>query len=220
MTKNESFKVLICDDLAEEGLALFRSEKNLQVIIKTKLPLPDLKKEIADADGCVVRSGTQLTKEVIEAAKKLKVIGRAGVGLDNVDVEHASKKGIVVINTPGGNTVSAAEHTLSMMMALARNIPQADSSIKRGEWERKKFTGVELFDKTLGVMGLGRIGTEVVKRSQSFGMRVIAYDPFLRADKANQIGVEIVTIDQLLSRFTCRFPQTASTSWESRSFRK
>ena len=161
-------KILICDDLAQEGLSLFQKEKSFQVVVKTKLPVEALKKEIADCDACVVRSGTQLTREIIEAAKKLKVIGRAGVGLDNVDVETASKKGIVVINTPGGNTVSAAEHTFCMILALARNIPQADASMKRGEWERKKFTGVELYDKTLGIMGLGRIGTEVAKRAQGF----------------------------------------------------
>ncbi len=193
-------KVLVCDDLADEGLNLFRGEKGLEVVVKTKLSAAELKKEIADVDACVVRSGTQLTAEIIDAAHKLKVIGRAGVGLDNVDVETASKKGIVVINTPGGNTISAAEHTFCLLMALARNIPQADASMKKGEWERKKFTGVELYEKTLGVLGLGRIGTELARRAQGFGMRVIAVDPFLRADKANQIGVEMVTLDELLER--------------------
>ncbi len=200
IAKKEPFKILICDDLASEGLTLFNNEKNLNVFIKTKLPLEELKREIADCDACVVRSGTQLTKEVIEAAQKLKVIGRAGVGLDNVDVEAASKKGIVVINTPGGNTISAAEHTFCLLMALARNIPQADSSMKKGEWERKKFTGVELYDKVLGVLGLGRIGTEVAKRAQSFGMRVLAYDPYLRVERANQLGVELVTLDAILAQ--------------------
>ncbi len=199
-TKKDIFKILICDDLTDEGLHLLRQEKEIQVFVKTKLPLEELKKEIADCDACVVRSGTQLTKEVIEASKKLKVIGRAGVGLDNVDVEAASKRGIVVINTPGGNTISAAEHTFCLLMSLARNIPQASASMKQGEWERKKFTGVELYEKTLGVLGLGRIGTEVAKRAQSFGMRVIAYDPFLRLEKAKQIGVELVNLEDLLSR--------------------
>lgn len=214
--KQEHFKILVCDDLAEEGLSLFRQDKNLSVAVKTKLPMEALKKEIADYDGCVVRSGTQLTKEVIEAAKKLKVIGRAGVGLDNVDVDAASKKGIVVINTPGGNTISAAEHTFCLLMSAARNIPQADTSMKRGDWERKKFTGVELYEKTLGILGLGRIGTEVAKRAQSFGMRVIAYDPYLRAEKANQIGVEIVSFDDLLSRsdfLTLHMPLTAESKY-------
>ena len=196
----KQYKILVCDDLAEEGLKLFEKEPNFKVLVKTQLTLPELKKEIADADACVVRSGTQLTKEVIDAAAKLKAIGRAGVGLDNVDVEAASKKGVVVINTPGGNTISAAEHTFCLLMALARYIPAANESLKKGEWERKKFTGVQLYEKTLGVMGLGRIGTEVAKRAQGFGMRVIAYDPFLRADKANEIGVEVVPLEDLLRR--------------------
>ncbi len=198
--KKDHFRILICDDIAEEGLSLLRNEKNFTTVIKTKLPLDELKKEITDYDACVVRSGTQLTKDVIAASQKLKVIGRAGVGLDNVDVEAASKKGIVVINTPGGNTISAAEHTFCLLMALARNIPQANASLKKGEWERKKFTGVQLLEKTIGIMGLGRIGSEVAKRAQSFGMKVIAYDPFLGAEKALQMGVELVPMDEILSR--------------------
>ena len=212
----KQFKILVCDDLAEEGLKLFEKEPNFNVLIKTKLPLAELKKEIADADACVVRSGTQLTKEVIDAATKLKAIGRAGVGLDNVDVEAASKKGIVVINTPGGNTISAAEHTFCLLMALARYIPAAHESLRKGEWERKKFTGVQLYEKTLGVMGLGRIGTEVAKRAQGFGMRVIAYDPFLRADKANEIGVEVVPLEDLLRRsdfVTLHMPLSADNKY-------
>lgn len=212
LASKETFKVLVCDDLSEEGLSLFKAEKNLNVVVKLKMPLDELKKEIADADACVVRSGTQITAEVIAAAKKLKAIGRAGVGLDNVDVEAASKKGIVVINTPGGNTISAAEHTFCLIMAMARNITRANDSMKKGEWERKKFTGVELYDKTLGVLGLGRIGGEVAKRAQAFGMKVIAYDPFLRAEKALQIGVEVVTLDELYKRadfITLHMPLTA-----------
>ena len=214
--KQETFKILVCDDLAEEGLALFRQDKNLSVVVKTKLPVLDLKKEIENYDACVVRSGTQLTREVIEAAKKLKVIGRAGVGLDNVDVDAASKKGVVVINTPGGNTVSAAEHTFCLLMSTARNIPQADASVKRGEWERKKFTGVELHEKTLGILGLGRIGTEVAKRAQVFGMRVIAHDPYLRVEKAAQIGVEMVSFDELLAQsdfLTLHMPLTSENKY-------
>ena len=191
-------KILICDELSPEGMSLFEKEKGFSVSVKTKLPLEELKTQIADADACVVRSGTQITKEVIQAAKKLKAIGRAGVGLDNVDVEAASKRGIVVINTPGGNTVSAAEHTFCLLMSLARNIPRANDSLKKGEWERKKFTGVELYDKTLGVIGLGRIGTEVAKRAQSFGMKIVAYDPYLRAEKAMQLGVEALSLEDLL----------------------
>lgn len=211
-----SFKILICDDLSEEGINIFKKEKNMQVVVKLKQPLDALKKEIADADACVVRSGTQLTAEVIEAAQKLKVIGRAGVGLDNVNVEAASKKGVVVINTPGGNTISAAEHTFCLLMSIARNIPQANSSIKKGEWERKKFTGIQLYEKTLGVLGLGRIGAEVAKRAHSFGMKVIAYDPFLRQEKAMEMGVELVTLDELLAQsdfLTLHMPLTAENRY-------
>lgn len=207
-----TYKVLVCDDLSEEGLKVFRDQKNCELLIKLKQPLDELKKNIADADACVVRSGTQITREVIEAAKKLKVIGRAGVGLDNVDVDAASKRGIVVVNTPGGNTISAAELAFCLLMAMARNIPEANNSVKRGEWERKKFTGVELYEKTLGILGLGRIGTEVAKRAQSFGMRVLAFDPFLRAEKALQIGVEAVSLDEILKRsdfLTLHLPLTA-----------
>ncbi|OGW90726.1 MAG: phosphoglycerate dehydrogenase [Omnitrophica bacterium RIFCSPHIGHO2_02_FULL_63_14] len=193
------FKILVCDDIAKEGLEIFAREKDMAVTVKTKQSLEELKAAIADADAAVVRSGTQLTAEVLSAARKLRVIGRAGVGLDNVDVEAASKKGVVVINTPGGNTTSAAEHTFCLLMALARNIPQADASMRRGEWERKKFTGVELYGKTLGVMGLGRIGSEVAKRAAAFGMRTVAYDPYLRSEKAGQIGVELVDMAKLLS---------------------
>lgn len=212
----KQFKILICDDLAEEGLSLFRNDNGFQVSIKLKLPLAELKKEIADADACVVRSGTQITREVIEAAPKLKAIGRAGVGLDNVDVEAASKKGIVVFNTPGGNTISAAEHTFCLLMSLARFIPAANESLKKGEWERKKFTGIQLYEKTIGIMGLGRIGTEVARRAQGFGMKVIAYDPFLRVEKANEIGVEAVSIDELLKRsdfITLHMPLSADNKY-------
>ncbi len=209
-----TYKVLICDDLSEEGLEVFRRDKSVNVVVKLKLPIEELKKEIADADACVVRSGTQITKEVIEAGKKLKAIGRAGVGLDNVDLEAASKRGIVVINTPGGNTISAAEHTFCLLMAMSRNIPRANDSVKKGEWERKKFTGVELYEKVLGIVGLGRIGSEVAKRAQAFGMRVIAYDPYLRAEKALQMGVESVTLEEVYKRsdfITLHMPLTAET---------
>ncbi len=212
MAKKSTFKVLICDDLSEEGLKVFRDQKNLEVVIKLKQPVEELKKLIADADACVVRSGTQITSEVIAAAKELKVIGRAGVGLDNVDLEAASKRGIVVINTPGGNTVSAAELAFCLIMALARNIPEANNSVKRGEWERKKFVGSELDGKTLGVLGLGRIGGEVAKRAQAFRMRVIAYDPFLRADKAAQMGVEPMPLEEVFKKadfITLHLPLTA-----------
>ena len=168
------FKILVSDPLAQEGVEILKKEKEFQVDVKHKLPPEELKKIIKDYDALLVRSETKVTKDIIEEATNLKVIGRAGVGLDNVDLESASKRGIIVMNTPGGNTISTAEHTMSLILALSRNIPQADASTKRGEWERKKFMCVELYGKVLGIIGLGRIGTEVSKRAASFGMKVIA----------------------------------------------
>ena len=182
--------------------------------MKLKLPPKELKKIIKDYDALLVRSGTKATKDIIEAANKLKVIGRAGVGLDNVDLAAASKRGIIVMNTPGGNTISTAEHTISLILALSRNIPQADVSTKKGEWERKKFMGVELYGKVLGIIGLGRIGVEVAKRAASFGMKIIAYDPFLSLDKAKEAGVESVEVKDIFKRadyITVHAPLTNET---------
>ena len=191
------FKVLISDSLSKEAVDILEKEKDFKVDVNTKLTPEELKKVIKDYDALLVRSATKVTKDVIAVADKLKIIGRAGVGLDNVDVEAASKKGIIVVNTPGGNTISTAEHTFSMILALSRSIPQADLSMKKGEWERKKFMGVELYGKTLGIVGLGRIGTEVAKRALSFGMKVLAYDPFLSADKAKELGIELVDLNTI-----------------------
>ena len=184
------FKILVSDPLAQEGVDILKKVKEFQVDVKYKLPPEELKKIIKDYDALLVRSETKVTKDIIEAADNLKVIGRAGVGLDNVDLQAASKRGIIVMNTPGGNTMSTAEHAVSLMLSLSRNIPQADASIKKGEWERKKFMGTEVYGKTLGIIGLGRIGTEVAKRAIAFGMKVIAYDPFLSLDKAKELGIE------------------------------
>jgi D-3-phosphoglycerate dehydrogenase len=191
------FKVLISDSLSKEAVEILEKEKEFKVDVNTKLTPDELKKVIKDYDALLVRSATKVTKDIIESGGKLKIIGRAGVGLDNVDVEAASKKGIIVVNTPGGNTISTAEHTFSMMLALSRNISAADLSMKKGEWERKKFMGVELYGKNLGVVGLGRIGTEVARRALSFEMKVLAYDPFLSAEKAKELGIELVDIESL-----------------------
>ncbi len=191
-------KVLVSDALSGEGLKVFQESKELTVDVKTDLKPDALKEIIKDYDALVVRSATKVTKEVIEAAKKLKFIGRAGVGLDNVDLEAATQKGIIVMNTPAGNTISTAEHTFSMILALSRNIPQANSSTKKGEWKRSKFMGVELYGKILGVVGFGRIGSEVAKRALSFGMKILAYDPFLSAPVAESIGVEIAELTKVL----------------------
>ncbi len=209
-----AFKVLISDLLSKEAVNILEKEKEFKVDVNIRLTPEELKKVIKDYDALVVRSGTKVTKDIINAADKLKIIGRAGVGLDNVDVEAASKKGIIVVNTPAGNTISTAEHTISMMLALSRNIPQADHSTKSGEWERKKFMGVELYGKTLGIVGLGRIGTEVAKRALSFDMKVLAYDPYLSMEKAKELGIEPTDFNTLLKKadyITMHTPLTDDT---------
>ncbi len=184
-------KILVSDPISDKGIEIFKQSK-VDVDIKTKLSPEELAKIIGEYDGLIVRSQTKVTKDIIEAAKNLKIIGRAGVGIDNVDVSAATKKGIIVMNTPGGNTISAAEHTVSMMLALSRNIPQANSSLKAKEWKRKDFMGSEVLGKTLGILGLGRIGAEVAKRALSFGMNLIAYDPFVTLEYAQKLGVRLV----------------------------
>lgn len=192
------FKVLVSDALSEEGLKVLKDEKELQVDVKLKLPPEELKALIKDYDALVVRSSTKVTKDIIEAADKLKVIGRAGVGLDNVDADAASKRGIIVMNTPAGNTISTCEHTWSLMLSMSRNVPNANASLKEGKWDRNKYMGVELYGKTLGIIGLGRIGTEVARRAMAFGMRVIAYDPYLTVERANDLGVELVEVKDII----------------------
>jgi len=207
-------KVLVSDALSEEGLKVFKESKELTVDVKTDLKPDALKEIIKDYDALVVRSATKVTKDVIQAAKKLKVIGRAGVGLDNVDLEAATQKGIIVMNTPAGNTISTAEHTFSMILSLSRNIPQANASTKKGEWKRSKFMGVEVYGKTLGIVGFGRIGSEVAKRALSFGMKILAYDPFLSAEVAESIGVEIAELKKVLQEadyITVHTPLTDET---------
>jgi D-3-phosphoglycerate dehydrogenase len=207
-------RVLVSDALSEEGLKIFKDAKELSVDVKTDLKPDALKAIIKDYDALVVRSATKVTKEIIQAAAKLKVIGRAGVGLDNVDLEAATQKGIIVMNTPAGNTISTAEHTFSMILTLSRNITQANASMKKGEWKRSKFMGVELYNKVLGIVGFGRIGSEVAKRALSFGMKVLAYDPFLSAQVAESIGVQIVELTKVLQEsdyITVHAPLTDET---------
>ncbi|MFA5388642.1 MAG: phosphoglycerate dehydrogenase [Candidatus Omnitrophota bacterium] len=208
------FKILVSDPLAQEGVDILKKVKEFQVDVKHKLPPEELKKIIKDYDALLVRSETKVTRDIIEAADNLKVIGRAGVGLDNVDLPAASKRGIIVMNTPGGNTMSTAEHAVSILLSLSRNIPQADASVKRGEWERKKFMGAEVYGKTLGIIGLGRIGTEVAKRAIAFGMKIIAYDPFLSVDKAKELGIESGELKEIFKRadyITVHSPLTQET---------
>lgn len=168
-------------------------------MLEERLPEADLIPVVSDAEALVVRSETKITRKVIESARKLRVVGRAGVGVDNVDVEAATERGVVVMNTPGGNTISTAELTFSMLMSLARRIPQAHMSMKEGKWNRKAFQGVELYDKTLAILGMGRIGSEVAKRAIAFGMRVVAYDPYLTLARAKSLQVELVELEQLFT---------------------
>ncbi len=185
----ERYKVLVSDPLAEAGLN--KLKEYFDVDYKPGLPKEELLNIIGNYVALVVRSETKVTKEVIERAKNLKVIGRAGVGVDNIDVEEATRKGILVINAPEGNTIAACEHTIGLMLAISRKIPQAFWLLKQGKWERKSFIGNELYGKTLGLIGLGRIGSEVAKRAKSFRMRIIAYDPFISLEKAKELEVEL-----------------------------
>lgn len=189
-------RVLVSDKIAKEGIEILRSE--LEVDVKTDLSPEQLKEIIKDYDALVVRSQTKVTRDLIEASN-LKVIGRAGVGVDNIDVEAATLKGILVVNAPEGNTVAACEHTFALMFALARKIPQAVSSLKGGRWERNKFTGVQLSGKTLGIVGLGRIGKEVAKRATSLGMNVVGYDPYISAENVENLNVKLADLEEVLA---------------------
>ena len=192
-------KVLISDNLAPLGEKLLR-EAGLEVDVNTGLPPEELKAIIPDYDGLVIRSATKVRQDIIEAATKLKVVGRAGIGLDNVDIPAASEKGIVVMNAPDGNATTAAEHAISMMMSLARNIPQATASMKAGKWEKKSFMGREVTGKTLGIVGIGRIGSIVANRAQGLQMKVVAYDPFMPEELVKKLGVERLDLLELARR--------------------
>jgi len=194
-------KVLVADRLEKDGLELLQKEDGIKVDVKPGLSPEELKEAIAGYDAVIVRSGSRLTKEIIEAGKNLKVIGRAGVGVDNVDLEAATRRGIIVMNTPEGNTTATAEHTMTMMLALARRVPQAHMSLVKGKWKREEFTGTELQGKVLGIIGLGRIGREVARRAaQGFGMKVIAYDPFITEESVKPLGVAFLDFKKLLKQ--------------------
>lgn len=207
-------KILVSDPLSEEGLEILRKEEGIKVEVATKLPPEELKEKIKDAEALIVRSGTKVSRDLIKAGKKLKVIGRAGVGLDNVDVEAATENGIIVMNSPGANTISTAEHTVALLLALSRKIPHAYLSLKEGKWDRKRFMGVEVHGKVLGIIGLGRIGGEVAKRVQALGMQTIAYDPFLSPERAKRWKVELVELKALFCQsdyITVHTPLTEET---------
>jgi len=207
-------KVLVSDKLSPKGVEIFEKAKGIEVEVKTKLPPEELKAIIGGYDGLVIRSATKVKPEIIESADNLKVIGRAGSGLDNVDLPAASKKGIVVMNTPGGNTITTAEHAISMMLALSRKIPQATASMKSKKWEKSKFMGSEIYNKTLGIMGIGSIGSVVADRARGLKMNVLAHDPFLSPERAEKLGVELANLDDLLKRsdyITIHVPKSKET---------
>lgn len=191
-------RVLITEKLAERGLELLRNAGH-EVDVQLGLSPEQLAEAVKGAQGIIIRSATQITKEVIAAADELMIVGRAGVGLDNVDTEAATESGVMVANAPTSNAVSAAEHTMAMLLAVARNVPQAHGALVDGRWERSQWGGVELLDKTLGVIGLGNIGGLVAQRAKSFGMRLIGHDPFVSPERANELGVELMSLDELVA---------------------
>ena len=200
------YKVLVADQIALDGLAPLRDDARFELIVKPGLKGAELADAIAAVDAVLVRSATQITRESLAKANGLKVIGRAGVGVDTIDVDAATERGIAVLTAPAGNTISAAELTLALTLALLRRVPAADRSMKAGQWDRKSFSGTELYGKTLGLVGAGRIGGEVAKRARAFGMHVVAYDPFLIAERAQSLGIERVELDD---RVPSRHPHSS-----------
>jgi D-3-phosphoglycerate dehydrogenase len=194
------FRVLVADAIALDGLGPLRSDPRFELVSRPGLKGADLADAIADADAVLVRSATRITRESLSKATRLKAIGRAGVGVDTIDVDAASELGIPVLTAPAGNTISAAELTMALLLSLARKVPAADRSMKAGEWDKKSFTGIELYGKTLGLVGAGRIGGQVAKRARAFGMRVIVFDPFLNEERAHELDVELRSLDTVLSQ--------------------
>ena len=206
-------KVLVSDPLAVEGVAILR-QAGFEVVERSGLAPDELREALADCEALIVRSGTQVTADILEGAPKLQVVGRAGAGVDNIDMPAATRRGVVVMNTPGGNSISACELTMAMMLALARRLPQASQRVKAGEWPRKEFLGTELQGKRLGVLGLGRIGSEVARRALAFGMDVVAYDPYLTDERARRLEVKLAGLDELLATsdvITLHLPRNRET---------
>ena len=207
-------RILVCDGLEKTGIDLLRADPGLEVDERPSISQEEIAQIIGEYDGLIVRSKTRVTREIIEQAPKLRVVGRAGTGVDNIDVAAATRRGIVVMNAAAGNTVTTAEHTMAMLMSLARQIPQAVASTKSGKWEKNRFLGVELRGKTLGVVGLGRIGSTVAERARAFGMNAVAYDPYFNPDVARELGIEIASLDELFARsdfITLHTPLTEDT---------
>jgi len=209
----KDFRVLCCDGIAERGIEILSEVAEVDVSEKG-LTGDELRERLALCDAVVVRSATKIDAGVLEAAPRLRAIARAGVGVDNIDVNAATAKGIIVINSPEGNTISAAEHTMAMLLALARKVPAADARLRSGEWSRKEFVGRQLYRKTLGVVGCGKIGSEVVKRAQAFGMDILVYDPYIGEGRADALGIKVVPLDELLRQshfISLHAPKAAGT---------
>lgn len=205
------FKVLVADPIAAEGVEFLR--RHLSVDVKTGLSVEELLSVIGSYDALIVRSETKVTAQVLEAGEHLQVVARAGVGVDNIDVEAATKRGVLVVNAPLGNTIAAAEHAMALMLSLARRVPQADASVRAGEWKRSRFMGTELNHKTLGIVGLGKVGMEVARRARSFGMTLLAYDPYVSAAAAEAVGARLFALDELMRQadvVTVHVPLTSS----------
>ncbi|MEK5392761.1 phosphoglycerate dehydrogenase [Margalitia sp. FSL K6-0131] len=194
------YKVLVTDAISESGLTPLYEHPNFEVDRYDQLQPNKLFSIIGNYDVLIVRSQTNVTKELMDVAPRLRIIARAGVGVDNIDVEAATKKGIIVINAPGGNTIAATEHTMAMLLSLARKIPHAHQSTVNGNWERKKYQGIELYEKTLGIIGMGKIGTEVAKRAKSFQMNILGYDPYLTEERAKKLGITKANLDEIAER--------------------
>src|SRR5690242_19506667 len=208
-------RVLISDKLSPAAVDIFR-RRGLEVDLKPGLSPPELRSIIAPYDGLAIRSATKVTRELLDAARNLKVVGRAGIGVDNVDVKSATARGVVVMNTPHGNAITTAEHAIAMMLALARQIPEASASTRAGKWEKNRFMGVEVTGKTLGLVGCGNIGSIVADRAVGLKMKVVAYDPYLTEKRAVELGVEKVELDTLLARadiVTLHTPLTDATRY-------
>ena len=207
-------KIVVADDLPESALALLRAEPGWVIDARSGRPLTELARDLSDAHGLLVRSATKVTSDLLASAPHLRVVGRAGTGVDNIDMIAASGRGVLVVNAPGANSISVAEHACALMLSLARSVPAADRAMKDGKWEKKRFLGTELRGKTLGIAGLGRIGQEVASRARSFGMHVVAHDPFIASDIAAAMGVELITLDALFAAsdfVSLHLPATSET---------
>ncbi len=200
MSATQKFTVLVADAISKAGLAPLAEDPRFEIVHKPGLSGDELAEAISGADAVLVRSATKITRASLARATRLKVIGRAGVGIDTIDVDAATERKIAVLTAPAGNTISAAELTFALLLSLVRRVPAADRSMRAGEWDRKSFQGTELFAKVLGLVGAGRIGAEVAKRAKAFGMRVLCFDPFISADRAQSLGIELAPLDELLAK--------------------